>query len=297
MIGGLLLATVATLFFVPVFFSVVHGWLVRRRARPAYSGAAAASFDDVDTHPEKSMINDPNPQSQGPPPPGTHPAPTVIVNSGVSHYHDSLRNIRLFSVGAVHWQDNRLDGHRGPGRPRHLENAITITRSSPTRRSAWSAPSVIAIPPLPGAPVDTFILPGNVSAYTDSPIYARTSGYLTKWYYDIGARVKKSALLAEIAAPEVDQQLAQAEADLMTSQANAGNAKTQADRYKGLVTSARRFPAGHQHASSPPGQPPPLRRLTPPRPTCNGSRNCRVLRRCTRPSTAWSPRAGSISAS
>ncbi|HEY1895128.1 MAG TPA: efflux RND transporter permease subunit, partial [Terracidiphilus sp.] len=51
-IGGLLLATVATLFFVPVFFSVVHGWLVRRRARPAYSGAAAASFDDVDTHPE-----------------------------------------------------------------------------------------------------------------------------------------------------------------------------------------------------------------------------------------------------
>ncbi len=51
-IGGLLLATVATLFFVPVFFSVVHGWLVRRRARPAYSGAAAASFDEVDTHPE-----------------------------------------------------------------------------------------------------------------------------------------------------------------------------------------------------------------------------------------------------
>jgi multidrug efflux pump subunit AcrB len=51
-IGGLLLATVATLFFVPVFFSVVHGWLGRRRARPAYSGAAAASFDDLDTHPE-----------------------------------------------------------------------------------------------------------------------------------------------------------------------------------------------------------------------------------------------------
>ncbi len=91
--------------------------------------------------------------------------------------------------------------------------------------------------PRPGAPVDTFILPGNVSAYTDSPIYARTSGYLTKWYYDIGAPVKKGALLAEIAAPEVDQQLAQAEADLDTAQANAGNAKTQADRYQGLVGS------------------------------------------------------------
>ena len=60
------------------------------------------------------------------------------------------------------------------------------------------------------------MLPGNVSAYTDAPIYARTSGYLTKWYYDIGARVKKGALLAEISTPELDQQLAQAQADLAT---------------------------------------------------------------------------------
>jgi multidrug efflux pump subunit AcrA (membrane-fusion protein) len=60
--------------------------------------------------------------------------------------------------------------------------------------------------------VDSFVLPGNVTAYTDSPIYARTSGYLTKWYFDIGARVKKGALLAEIATPELDQQLTQAEA-------------------------------------------------------------------------------------
>jgi multidrug efflux pump subunit AcrB len=47
-IGGLLLATAATLFFVPVFFSVVHGWLVRRRRTPAYGTAAAAHFDDID---------------------------------------------------------------------------------------------------------------------------------------------------------------------------------------------------------------------------------------------------------
>jgi multidrug efflux pump subunit AcrB len=51
-IGGLLLATVATLFFVPVFFSVVHGWLGRRRSKPAYSTAAAAHFDEFDHHPE-----------------------------------------------------------------------------------------------------------------------------------------------------------------------------------------------------------------------------------------------------
>ena len=98
-------------------------------------------------------------------------------------------------------------------------------------------PSVITATAKPGAPVDTFLLPGNVTAYTDAPIYARTSGYLTKWYYDIGARVKKGALLAEIATPELDQQLAQAEADLTTAQASAGNAKAQADRYSDLVKS------------------------------------------------------------
>jgi RND family efflux transporter MFP subunit len=98
-----------------------------------------------------------------------------------------------------------------------------------------AAPSVIAAVPRPGAPVDNFVLPGNVTAYTDSPIYARTSGYLTKWYFDIGARVKKGALLAEIATPELDQQLAQAQSDLVTAQATANNARIQADRYTGLV--------------------------------------------------------------
>jgi RND family efflux transporter MFP subunit len=100
-----------------------------------------------------------------------------------------------------------------------------------------AAPVVIALPPKEGAPTDTFALPGNVTAYTDSPIYARTSGYLTKWYYDIGAHVKKGALLADIATPELDQQLAQAEADVATAEANAKNAKAQAQRYQGLVQS------------------------------------------------------------
>lgn len=98
-----------------------------------------------------------------------------------------------------------------------------------------AAPVVIALAPRQGAPLDTFTLPGNVTAYTDSPIYARTSGYLTKWYYDIGSHVKKGALLAEIATPELDQQLAQAEADLGAAEANAKNAKAQAQRYQELV--------------------------------------------------------------
>ncbi len=100
-----------------------------------------------------------------------------------------------------------------------------------------AAPTVIVATPKAGAPVDSFVLPGNVTAYTDSPIYARTAGYLTRWYYDIGARVKKGALLAQIATPEVDQQLAQALADLNTAQATANNARIQAARYTGLVQS------------------------------------------------------------
>ncbi|MGO9338605.1 MAG: efflux RND transporter periplasmic adaptor subunit [Terracidiphilus sp.] len=103
------------------------------------------------------------------------------------------------------------------------------------RTTDLAAPSVIAEAPKQGAPVDSFVLPGNVTAYTDSPIYARTSGYLTKWYFDIGARVQKGALLAEIATPELDQQLEQAENDLVTAQATANNARIQAERYTGLV--------------------------------------------------------------
>jgi RND family efflux transporter MFP subunit len=103
------------------------------------------------------------------------------------------------------------------------------------RTTELAAPSVIALTPKQGAPVDSFVLPGNVTAYTDSPIYARTSGYLTKWYFDIGARVSKGALLADIATPELDQQLSQAESDLVTAQANANNARIQAERYTDLV--------------------------------------------------------------
>jgi RND family efflux transporter MFP subunit len=98
-----------------------------------------------------------------------------------------------------------------------------------------AAPTVAVAPAREGAPVDNFVLPGNVTAFTDSPIYARTDGYLVHWNYDIGARVKKGDLLAVIATPELDQQLAQAEADLATAVTNAGNAKVQAERYKGLV--------------------------------------------------------------
>ncbi|MFZ0630427.1 MAG: efflux RND transporter periplasmic adaptor subunit [Acidobacteriaceae bacterium] len=94
---------------------------------------------------------------------------------------------------------------------------------------------VVVDKPQLGDPSQEIVLPGNMFAYVDSPIYARTDGYLEKWYFDIGARVRKGQLLATIASPEVDQQLAQAKADLLTAQANARYAKQQAQRYTDLL--------------------------------------------------------------
>ena len=105
------------------------------------------------------------------------------------------------------------------------------------RTKDLAAPTVSVATAKAGAPVETLVLPGNVTAYTDSPIYARTDGYLDRWYFDIGAKVKKGALLAAISTPELDKQVAQAESDLATAQANANNARTQAERYSGLVKS------------------------------------------------------------
>jgi RND family efflux transporter MFP subunit len=100
---------------------------------------------------------------------------------------------------------------------------------------ALAAPTVVARPPVMGKPSSEVVLPGNIYAYTDSPIYARTNGYLEKWYFDIGAHVRKGQLLATISSPEVDQQLQQTRADLATAEANAALAKTNASRYQGLL--------------------------------------------------------------
>jgi RND family efflux transporter MFP subunit len=98
-----------------------------------------------------------------------------------------------------------------------------------------SIPTVSVIHPKLGAPQQEIVLPGNMQPYTDAPIFARTNGYLKKWYADIGANVKAGQLLAEIESPEVDQQLSQARADLATAQANFSLAELTATRYKDLM--------------------------------------------------------------
>ncbi len=100
-----------------------------------------------------------------------------------------------------------------------------------------AVPAVSLAQPKRGAPQEEIILPGNIQAFIDAPIYARTSGYLKRWYVDIGGRVKNGQLLAEIDTPELDQQLQQARAELATAKANYDLAQTTAARYESLLKS------------------------------------------------------------
>jgi RND family efflux transporter MFP subunit len=100
--------------------------------------------------------------------------------------------------------------------------------------AAASIATVNVVYPKAGAPTDEIVLPGSTQAFTDAPIFARTNGYVKSWHVDIGTRVKKGQLLAEIETPEVDQQLQQARADLKTAQANLRQAEITADRWEAL---------------------------------------------------------------
>jgi len=101
--------------------------------------------------------------------------------------------------------------------------------------AATAIATVNVVYPTTGAPTDDIVLPGNTQAFTDAPIFARTNGYVKSWHADIGTRVKKGQVLAEIETPEVDQQLHQARADLHTAQANLRQAEITADRWQALV--------------------------------------------------------------
>src|SRR5471030_778760 len=98
-----------------------------------------------------------------------------------------------------------------------------------------AVPTVAVIKAERGAPQQEIALPGTMQAFTDAPIYARTNGYLRKWYVDIGARVRSGQVLADIDTPEVDQQLEQARADLATAEANTRLAQSTAERYRDLI--------------------------------------------------------------
>ena len=111
----------------------------------------------------------------------------------------------------------------------HAETALGAS----TERAA--VPTVNVVWPTSGAVSQEIVLPGNTQAFNDTPIYARTNGYLKRWYVDIGAHVAQGQLLAEIDTPEVDQQLEQARADLKNAQANEQLAQITATRWQNLL--------------------------------------------------------------
>jgi len=95
--------------------------------------------------------------------------------------------------------------------------------------------TVNVVQPAVGSSSQDLILPGNVQAFTETPIYSRTNGYLRKWYFDIGSHVRKGQLLAEIETPEVDQQLQQSRAELERIQANMELAGVTSNRWQSLL--------------------------------------------------------------
>ena len=95
-------------------------------------------------------------------------------------------------------------------------------------------PTVAVVYPQAEKPDEDLVLPGSLLAYEESPIYARTSGYLVRWYKDIGSRVNKGELLAKIDTPEVDQELNQTRAARQQIVAQMELAKISADRWENL---------------------------------------------------------------
>jgi RND family efflux transporter MFP subunit len=160
--------------------------------------------------------------------------PTTDLDTQVPLDTPSTRPRRGFRAGALSWAALAI-----------VIFAVLLYTGIATRAKADAAlkqdtldaaiPTVAVVQPKKGAAAEEVVFPGNVRAFTDAAIYARTSGYLRKWYVDIGTRVKEGQLLAEIETPEVDQQLQQARADLATAEANLQLAQSTAERWKELV--------------------------------------------------------------
>lgn len=115
----------------------------------------------------------------------------------------------------------------------HQRAQAATNLGTATERAAISTVNVVV--PRSGAGLQELVLPGTTQAFIDTPIFARTSGYLKQWYFDIGAHVAKGQLLAVIETPELDQQLDQAQANLKTAQANERLAQITATRWQNLL--------------------------------------------------------------
>ncbi len=195
--GGLALATVATLFFVPSVFALLHK---RRQAAPGGRGPAGPAPQEGR---QMRRVRESSPAS------GAVSRGLLIVLAVA------------VAAGLVAWR----------GLSTRARALADLTRET----ADLNTPSVAVTTPTAGAPRQEVVLPGTLQAFADVPIYARTGGYVKRRLVDMGARVRAGQLLAEIDAPDVEQQLQQARADLATAEANLALAKITADRYGELV--------------------------------------------------------------
>src|ERR1700691_35540 len=162
--------------------------------------------------------NDPGSNNSGP----NDPGPT---NPGRAF---SKRAIAIAAIVTVCAAESIASGLHS-----RLEAETRLRQSA----KASATPYVDVVSPKASADGDEIALPGSTSAFNDTPIYARTSGYVKHWYVDIGARVKKGQLLATIETPELDQQLQQARAELENAEANLQLANITAVRWQHLLES------------------------------------------------------------
>src|SRR5579864_8508001 len=116
-----------------------------------------------------------------------------------------------------------------------IHSRVSAESSLQVTTEQASVSTVNVIHPQLGARAQEIVLPGNTQAFIDSPIYARTNGYLKRWYVDIGARVRQGELLAEIETPELDQQLREARAQLATAEANLNLSQITSERNENLL--------------------------------------------------------------
>ena len=174
-IGGLLFATVATLFFVPTVFGLIHG---AERTRILLEPGVIMST-------EQMPILEPETGNRGEPSPKTWRWMVAALLAVVG-----LAAAGVLSIKARAKEQVALSAET----PRLAVTTISAGYPQPEPRS------------------NELELPGSVQAYTESPIYARTNGYLLRWYKDIGASVQKGDLLADLDTPEIDQELSQAQA-------------------------------------------------------------------------------------
>jgi RND family efflux transporter MFP subunit len=154
---------------------------------------------------------------------GEHPPPIIALvrERSRSRKHWAVLAIVLIAVAALlAWG---------------IWSRVSASRALRAETAQAALPAVSVVSPKQTAPAQEIILPGNVQPFITSPIYARTNGYLRKWYFDIGAHVKQGQLLAVIETPEVDQQLEQSLSNLNTAKANLALAEITRNRYQGLL--------------------------------------------------------------